>query len=451
MNNQFFKITLLTLVLLLAGAASAAQAATLTVTNTNDSGAGSLRQAIINAAAGDTIVFDSSVFSTPQTINLTTSDFTPSGGRAGLFINKSLTIVGPGARLLTVRRNSTTQFGIFANSGRPTRISGITVSNGNASIFGGSFDNFGGTLVLDGVTVTGDVSTESAVSVENGSTTTIINSTITGNSSVPVVGESGTINIANTTISGNNDIRQGLGAVYFFDTLGNLNLNNVTIANNQPFGVNNGGGTINVRNTIIAGNRQDIAGAFVSNGNNLIGSTTGGSGFTQPTDKTNVAANLAPLANNGGQTNTHLPNTGSPAIDAGNNCVVNLSCGANNPPVALTTDQRGSPFARQSRGTVDIGAVEVQAPTAATVSVGGRVMTASGRGITNVRISLTDSEGNVRTATTTTFGYYHFEDVAAGETYVINARGKRYSFSQPLQVLSVSDETTNVNFIAYPN
>ncbi len=90
-------------------------------------------------------------------------------------------------------------------------------------------------------------------------------------------------------------------------------------------------------------------------------------------------------------------------------------------------------------------------PTAAAVSVGGRVTTALGRGITNVRISLTDSNGQVRTTTTTSFGYYHFEDVAAGETYIINARGKHYSFSQPLRVLSVNDETRDVNFIAYPN
>ena len=34
-----------------------AEAATLTVTNANDSGAGSLRQAIADAAAGDTITF----------------------------------------------------------------------------------------------------------------------------------------------------------------------------------------------------------------------------------------------------------------------------------------------------------------------------------------------------------------------------------------------------------
>ena len=38
-------------------AAPAAQAATLTVTNPNDSGAGSLRQAVADAAGGDTIEF----------------------------------------------------------------------------------------------------------------------------------------------------------------------------------------------------------------------------------------------------------------------------------------------------------------------------------------------------------------------------------------------------------
>jgi hypothetical protein len=93
----------------------------------------------------------------------------------------------------------------------------------------------------------------------------------------------------------------------------------------------------------------------------------------------------------------------------------------------------------------------IAGPTAAAVSVSGRVTTATGRGITNVRISLTDSNGEVRTATTTSFGYYHFEDVQAGETYIIGARGKHYSFTQPRQVLSVNDEMTNVNFIAYPN
>jgi hypothetical protein len=86
--------------------------------------------------------------------------------------------------------------------------------------------------------------------------------------------------------------------------------------------------------------------------------------------------------------------------------------------------------------------------TAATVSISGRVMTMSGRGIMNVRLSLTDSSGEVRTATTTSFGYYRFDDVQAGETYILSATGKHYTFSQPLQVLNINEETDAVNFIA---
>ncbi|HVG42459.1 MAG TPA: hypothetical protein VM888_12670, partial [Chitinophagaceae bacterium] len=69
-------------------------------------------------------------------------------------------------------------------------------------------------------------------------------------------------------------------------------------------------------------------------------------------------------------------------------------------------------------------------------------------GITGVSLSLTDSEGNTRTTVSTSGGYYQFTDVQVGETYIISATGKRFTFSQPVQVLNVNEETNEINFVA---
>ncbi len=94
------------------------------------------------------------------------------------------------------------------------------------------------------------------------------------------------------------------------------------------------------------------------------------------------------------------------------------------------------------------GTFTVTGTTAATVSVGGRVMAARDRVIRNVVITMIDSQGKVRTARTTGFGYYQFSDVAAGETYVFTASGKQTTFRQNTQVHSITEDTSNVNFIA---
>ena len=97
---------------------AAPSAVILTVTNLNDSGADSLRQAIIDAVAGDTIEFGIT-----GTITLT----------SGLLsINKDLTITGPGAGSLTIDGNASSR--IFnVGSGATVSISGLTLTNGNSS------------------------------------------------------------------------------------------------------------------------------------------------------------------------------------------------------------------------------------------------------------------------------------------------------------------------------
>jgi hypothetical protein len=238
----------------------------------------------------------------------------------------------------------------------------------------------------------------------------------------------------------------------------------VTIAGNTARldggGVNTDGGTVNIGNSLVAMNTDadngatpDVRGSFVSQGNNLIGNIGTATGFTNGVngDKVGGGANpvidpkIGALSTNGVTIPTRALQAGSPAIDAGSNA---LATGA-----GLTTDQRG--FTRIVDGnndtvaTVDIGAFEVQAaPTAATVVVSGHVTTLLGRGISGVNLSLTDSDGNTRTTVSTAGGYYQFTDVRVGETYIISASGKRFTFSQPVQVLNISEETNGVDFIA---
>ncbi len=89
------------------------------------------------------------------------------------------------------------------------------------------------------------------------------------------------------------------------------------------------------------------------------------------------------------------------------------------------------------------------APTAANVSVSGKVSTTNGNGIRNVIVTLTDTNGNILTTRTSSFGYFRFDEIAVGETYVISVYSKRFTFKQSSQVLVVNEELTDINFIAH--
>ncbi len=95
--------------------------------------------------------------------------------------------------------------------------------------------------------------------------------------------------------------------------------------------------------------------------------------------------------------------------------------------------------------------VQVQSPGSAptaTVSVSGRVRTATGRGVYNARVSITDAGGTTRMAITNAFGYYRFESVIAGATYTVSARSKSYTFAP--QTLQIINSLTDVDFTALP-
>ncbi len=94
------------------------------------------------------------------------------------------------------------------------------------------------------------------------------------------------------------------------------------------------------------------------------------------------------------------------------------------------------------------GSINILGPTAAEVSFGGRVATASGRGVFNAGVTLTRDNGETRLVTTDADGYYRFANVPAGETFVLNVRAKRYQFSQPTLVLTLFDDGDDINFVA---
>lgn len=85
-------------------------------------------------------------------------------------------------------------------------------------------------------------------------------------------------------------------------------------------------------------------------------------------------------------------------------------------------------------------------PTAASVSISGRVMTADGRGIKKAIVVLTKPTGERRSALTGAFGYYRFDDVTVGQTYILEVNSKRFRFSP--QVVSVMEDLTSLDFTA---
>jgi len=335
-------------------------------------------------------------------------------------LSSDLSINGPGAALLTVRRSSvggTPNFRIFTLVPATTvNISSLTISNGllTGSGSGGGILVDGATLNLLTSVITGNHATNGAGIYGNVGTLNIASSTISGNGASNGAGggitnNSGVLNLTNSTVSSNTCDAQGgglvnanfngssstanisnstfngnsssgllgasIGGIANLPGNNTLKLTNCTITDNIANGssglaggiVNNFGNTATLRNTIVAKNSGgfgDLSGSFVSRGHNLIGGSNGTNGFTNGTNGDQVGALLSlidpmlgPLGNNGGPTQTRALLPGSVAIDTGDNCVVNNSC---SPTLgfALAFDQRGAGFNRAVDANND-GAVTV--------------------------------------------------------------------------------------------
>jgi hypothetical protein len=315
------------------------------------------------------------------TVNVTNGTF--SGNSA--FSGGGLSNNGSGAVKIA---NST-----FYNNGGVRFTSGFPASVNGAAIF-----NRGGTVEVTNSTIyrngAGGGSGGGIYNGEGG-TVKVTNSNISENTvggffdigsyGGGIYNGNGTVEVTNSTLSGNEIFSQGgAGAGIFNQAGGTVTLTNSTISGNKanpktynPFpgifpehrtsGAISNGGTVNVKNTIIALNSAatspDVDGSFASGGYNLIGNGTDSTGFTAVGDRVGTAAApidplLNPLADNGGPTQTLALQPGSPAINGGDPAFVLTSGHFIGPPFY---DQRGiSPFNRVSGGIIDIGAFEFE-------------------------------------------------------------------------------------------
>jgi len=261
----------------------------------------------------------------------------------------------------TVHNPASAGGGIFTNSGTFQILNSRI--QGNASGSGGGVQNDGKLTIITSAISNNNVSS-SGGGIGNDDELTINNSTMSGNASGTnggAVNNTGILIINNSTVSGNRSDGSGGGIQNFRKAT----LSRCTVAFNKASV--NGGGVNNIdsllfSNTIIANDTADgqgdelfsNSGKIISLGHNLVRdiSPLGGANFTPAasdklgTSTIPVDPLLGPLQNNGGTTLTHVPQCGSPAIDAGD------------PAGALITDQRDS--ARIHGAGIDIGSVENQ-------------------------------------------------------------------------------------------
>jgi len=216
---------------------------------------------------------------------------------------------------------------------------------------------------------------------DGGATLTITESTLSGNSTTgdatpPSDGFGGGLYIydssptlTNVTVSGN--VAKGHGGGLYINR-GSPTLSHVTITNNtadddnDSYGDGGGicrrhNGTVQFKNTILAGNTDrsgeapDCSGELDSQDYNLVGDDTGCTFTAQSNDQVGTLdPKLDPLADNGGDTQTHALLPDSPAVEAGTCKDV-----SNND---VTQDQRGRPRPADSDcadpAECDIGAYE---------------------------------------------------------------------------------------------
>ena len=321
------------------------------VTTTIDSlGSGSLRACVIwaNSNPGDdTITLPAGTY----TLDLVGAGEDDNSLTGDLDINDPgtlLTINGAGARSTTIDGNGTDRIFHIKSDDGDLALSGMTLQNGDAQgNDGGAIENTDNTVTLTDVRLTGNTANKGgAVHVSSGDARVdLIRALVDTNTAVEGGGLFGTgggtrVNITNTTFTGNTATSKGGAmrvdhvALVNSTIVGNTNTGNATDAGGV---YEDSGQVFTATNTIIANNTgDDCRDTYDSGPNNIASDIT--CGFATVADP-----KLDALANNGGQTDTMMPQSGSPAIEGG---TVSIA----------TVDQRSQP--RPDGLLYDVGAVE---------------------------------------------------------------------------------------------
>lgn len=279
-----------------AAAEEAAQpAATFTVTNTDDAGAGSLRQAILDANSNpghDTITFGGGA----------TGQITLSTGQ--LEITDSVSILGPGAQTLAVSGNDASRVFYMWNSLSTidVSISGLTIRDGNAAD-GAGIAAWGENLTLADVVVTGNVAAGDGGGVlfygnESQASLSISDSEISGNNASYNGGglyswSADSITLTNVAVTGNTSGSDGGGvslSTYYASEVA-FTLTDSTVSDN--YGGDDGGGLFlygagpaTISNVSITGNEagDDGGGALFYDGGEITVENSTISGNTADSD-----------------------------------------------------------------------------------------------------------------------------------------------------------------------
>ena len=244
-----------------------AHAATIAVTNANDSGAGSLRQAIADAASGDIITFDGD-----YTIPLASP----------LLLDKDLTIDGSG-HTVTVSGDTdgdgTGSVNVFVvNPSVTVTLQNLTVTKGYSSGNGGGLINSGVTTVRN-VTFLDNHAAGRGGGIQNYGTLTVENSTFSGNVADTYGGgiliNNGIVTVSNSTFYNNSAASQG-GGIF---TFGSLTLTNDTFSDNKAgsgsaLRVGFGGSINSINSLFVKGASGDNCYGAISSGNNNLANDT---------------------------------------------------------------------------------------------------------------------------------------------------------------------------------